>query len=193
MESTTYGHALRHILGTVTPFDVREAIVREYERQELTQAQLEERSGCDQGHLSKLLDLSKPLAEVRARILFNIIEKGLRVPLSAFFAQIEGVASPVQQAAAPNDEAPSLRAEVDTLRQEISDLRKEAREQIRDVARAEIARVISGKRKDVVKTGSRSAAGDGDGRSAPRGQGKAHDHRDVRGDARARKKKAVNE
>lgn len=69
--------------------DVRQAILAAFEARGETQTQVAERAGVRQGHLSKLLDLSLPYRELRARVLLNVIEQGLQIPLSEFFRQLE--------------------------------------------------------------------------------------------------------
>lgn len=82
---------------------IRLAIVRERERQEMTQQQVAERAGMRQGHLSNIENVDGiEMKDLAARVLFQIIEQGLKVPLSLFFAQIEGVSAPT--VAAPQNQ-----------------------------------------------------------------------------------------
>lgn len=85
----TYANAAALILPPVELIDVRRRIREEFERQHLTQEIMEKRSGIKQGVISRILDLNNPMREIRARIIFNLVEKGLQLPLSSFFLQLE--------------------------------------------------------------------------------------------------------
>lgn len=90
-----YGNAGAHILGLMDVTDLKEvrlAIVSERERQGLNQKQLALKAGIDQGHLSKIENVDdEPMRDLAARIVFQIIERGLDVSLPSFFAQIKGL------------------------------------------------------------------------------------------------------
>lgn len=69
---------------------VRLAIVRERERQGLTQQQVASRADMRQGHLSNVENVDGlEMKDLAARVLFQIIESGLGKPLSTFFREIE--------------------------------------------------------------------------------------------------------
>jgi hypothetical protein len=67
---------------------VRRHLVLVWRRSGLTQEIVAERAGIRQGVLSKILDLDKPMSELRARVLLSVIADGLRVSLPAFFAEL---------------------------------------------------------------------------------------------------------
>ena len=100
MDSTGYGMLSKSdwtILAAGVPDQVmaallnsvRARILSESERLGLNQVALAARAGINQSNLSKLEDLDRPMTEIRARVLFAIITKGLGVPLSQFFADLE--------------------------------------------------------------------------------------------------------
>lgn len=68
---------------------VREALAEAFVRSGLTQQVVAERAGLRQGHLSKVLDTSAAMPDLTARVLLAVIEKGLSLPLSAFFHRLE--------------------------------------------------------------------------------------------------------
>jgi len=68
---------------------VREWIVRAFEATGETQEVVAARAGLRQGHFAKLIDLTTDMTEIRARVLFDVIERGLQTPLSEFFRQLE--------------------------------------------------------------------------------------------------------
>lgn len=99
---------------------VRAAILSGFERLGETQETFAIRAGLRQGHLAKLLDLDQPMTELRARVLFSLIEKGLGTSLSSFFAQIEGIAAgaaaaPLAVEGSPNAPAPVASSPVDLV------------------------------------------------------------------------------
>lgn len=57
---------------------------------EWTQDAVAKRAGIEQSVLSKIERIERPMTEVRARVLFAIIQKGLGLTLSEFFRQMEG-------------------------------------------------------------------------------------------------------
>ena len=87
---------------------VRLQIVAERERQGLNQRELAAKAGLDQGHMSKIENVDgEAMRDLAARIVFQVVERGLGVPLSAFFARIEGVSAPASTQARA-DRLPSI-------------------------------------------------------------------------------------
>lgn len=98
----TYAHALAPILSSVDIKTVRLQLVTERERQGLNQRELAAKAGIDQGHLSKIEDVDgQEMRDLAARIVFQLIEDGLQLPVSEFFRHIEGGAEPATISGAP--------------------------------------------------------------------------------------------
>lgn len=103
-DSSTYEDSARHILGAVELQTIRERVLamREQRYQEAgepsdwTQQAVAKRAGIEQSLLSKIEAIDRPMKELRVRTLTAIIERGLRVTVSSFFAQIEGLNSDVK-------------------------------------------------------------------------------------------------
>jgi transcriptional regulator with XRE-family HTH domain len=91
----TYGHTQPHILAAVDLDRVRAHLLSTRKRLGLTQHAVAERTeGVDQGQISRIeRPESEPMPDLAARVLFQIIENGLKKPLSQFFAEIEGSAT----------------------------------------------------------------------------------------------------
>ncbi len=92
MESSTYEQALRDTIDGVDVRTVRLAIARLLTEREWTQEQIADRAGIRQGHISKIVNVGDDpdeLKDLAARVLFQIIERGFGLSLSAFFSQIE--------------------------------------------------------------------------------------------------------
>lgn len=88
----TYEHARQHILAVMDVKTTRLEIVAERERQGLNQRELAAKAGLDQGHMSKIEDIDgQEMRDLAARIVFQIIERGLGLTVSEFFARIEGL------------------------------------------------------------------------------------------------------
>ena len=103
----TYGYAETHILPAMEIRDVRRRIVAERERLGLNQRDLASKAGIDQGHMSKIENIDgEPMRDLAARIVFQVIERGLEIPLSSFFAELEGrhVPSTTAQSVQPSPE-----------------------------------------------------------------------------------------
>lgn len=114
-----YGNAQPHILLDMDLKQVRLAIVAERERRGLNQRQLAAKAGVDQGHMSKIENVDgEEMRDLAARIVFQLVERGLGVPLSEFFAQLEGLSVPepigTDRAPAP-DEVGSVDETVSSL------------------------------------------------------------------------------
>lgn len=95
-ESDICGHAQRDIFLPVDIKTVRLAVGKAMDERGWTQEQLAERSGVRQSHISKIVrvgDDPDEFKDLAARVLFQIIERGFGLPLSSFFAQIEGLST----------------------------------------------------------------------------------------------------
>lgn len=78
--------------GHVDIKTVRLAIASIIEMRDLTQTAVEEASGIGQSHISKIIrvgDDPTEMNDLAARVVFDIVEKGLGMPLSTFFEQLE--------------------------------------------------------------------------------------------------------
>jgi transcriptional regulator with XRE-family HTH domain len=117
--SMSYTNAQPHILGDVDLKLVRLAIVAERERRGLNQRQLAAKAGVDQGHMSKIENVDgEEMRDLAARIVFQLIERGLDMPVSQFFAQVEGLSVPVPRVddqALPPDKASPVDETVPTF------------------------------------------------------------------------------
>jgi len=72
---------------------LRQKLIDERERLELTQKELAKRADVAQSLVSRWEDLSVEMTDPSARVLFQIIERGFRKSLTEFFAEIEPAAS----------------------------------------------------------------------------------------------------
>jgi transcriptional regulator with XRE-family HTH domain len=70
---------------------LRQKLIEERERLDLTQEQVALKAGVRQGLVSRWEDLSVTMTDPSARVLFQIIERAFGKSLTAFFAEIEGV------------------------------------------------------------------------------------------------------
>jgi len=89
--SVTCGQQPPSILGGVDLKLVRERVLKEMERLGLNPTQLADRAEVNQSGLARWLrDSEGKITEVRARVLFQVIEQGLDKSLAEFFGEIEG-------------------------------------------------------------------------------------------------------
>lgn len=90
MDSVTYEVALPVIMrGVVDLAAARQILTAERGRRKWTQAQLAKRAGVAQGQISRLEDLSQPLSDLAARVLFRIIENGFGWKVGQFLTDLE--------------------------------------------------------------------------------------------------------
>lgn len=68
---------------------VRAAIAKGFKESGETQEVFAKRAGVNQGQFAKVIDLSKDITEIRARTIFSLVERGLGLTLSSFFASLE--------------------------------------------------------------------------------------------------------
>lgn len=68
---------------------LRQKLIDERERLDLTQEQVAVKAGVRQGLVSRWEDLSIEMTDPSARVLFQIIERAFEKSLSVFFAEIE--------------------------------------------------------------------------------------------------------
>lgn len=91
-DTMTYRHSQPSILSGVPVDlkDVRAKVFAEMKAANLNPNQLAKRAGVNQSSLNRWLDLDREMTELRARVLFQVIEKGLKKSLTEFFREIEG-------------------------------------------------------------------------------------------------------
>lgn len=85
---------------------VREKVLREMETRGLNPTQLAKRAGVNQSNLARWLRLDRTITELRARVLFQVIEDGLGMNLVAFFTQLEADRTGMRHAEAPEHPEP---------------------------------------------------------------------------------------
>lgn len=177
----TYSYSQTHILKSMDVRAIRLGIVSARERQGLNQRELAKRADLDQGHLSKIEDVDGPeMRDLAARIVIQIVERGLGLSLYSFFAELEGLAPPVQPAV-PGEEASTVtRAQLDAFRQEIeARLHAEHEEVLRVIGRE--TRLLVDRHRQALAAARRSAPGPVPRGTGTRSQDQAHARRDSRG------------
>lgn len=140
MESATYTGWRPPTLPGVDLMRLRQKLIDERERLEMTQEDVALKAGIRQSLVSKYEDLSIVLTDPSARVLFQIIERGFGKTLAAFFGEIEhgtvGVKAAGDAGAIPSQErarADSLPSPVSTI--STSDLERFARTIGRSIGR----------------------------------------------------------
>ena len=100
MESTTYTGCTAPTLPGVDLMRLRQKLIDERERLEMTQEDVAVKAGIRQSLVSKYEDLSIVITNPSARVLFQIIERGFGKSLTVFFSEIEQV--PIGATSAPD-------------------------------------------------------------------------------------------
>lgn len=90
---------------------LRQKLIEERERLDLTQEQVAAKAGVRQGLVSRWEDLSIVMTDPSARVLFQIIERAFEKSLSVFFAEIEPAAHGVK----PADASTTVKSHADSL------------------------------------------------------------------------------
>lgn len=133
MESIPYTESRAPTLPGVDLMRLRQKLIEERERLELTQQEVAARAGVRQGLVSRWEDLSVTMTDPSARVLFLIIERAFGRTLTDFFAEIEQKAVGAKPAGASTE----VRAYADSLPSSItrSDLERFARTIGRSIGR----------------------------------------------------------